>query len=95
MYASSGLRRQEALHLDIEDLDFQNRMIKPKAHNGRTEHTWLTFFNSECSEALKQYLASKKDKNPKLFPMGKDRESCLWVSVRKEMWNRDNASSFA
>ena len=78
LYATSGLRRNEALSLNIEDLDFDNCMVKPKPHNGRTKHTWITFFNGECSEALKQYLAPRKDNNPKLFPMGRAHEEKLW-----------------
>ena len=82
LYASSGLRRQEALSLHIEDLDFENCMVKPKPHNGKTKHSWITFFNEECAEALKQYLASRKDNNPKLFPMGRANEERLWSEAR-------------
>jgi len=78
VYATSGLRRQEALHLFIDQLDFKTGMIQPKQHNGRTKHTWLTFINAECSEVVKQYLATRKDKNPKLFPSSRVIEEKLW-----------------
>ena len=78
VYATSGLRRQEALHLFITELDFKTCMIKPKQHNGRTKHTWVTFFNAECTVVLKQYLTSRTDKSPKLFPMSRVIEEKLW-----------------
>jgi site-specific recombinase XerD len=78
VYATSGLRRQEGLHLLRADLDFKTRMIKPRQHNGRTKHTWLTFFNAECEAVLKAYLDSRTDSNPKLFPMSRVIEEKLW-----------------
>jgi integrase len=77
-YATSGLRRQEALSLNIDDIDFENCMVKPKPHNGRTKHTWLTFFNAECAKSLKGYLSTRKDNNSKLFPMSRVNEERLW-----------------
>jgi len=82
LYASSGLRRREALSLEISDIDFEKRMIRPKPHNGRTKNTWITFFNDECAEVLKQYLATRKDNNPKLFPMSRSHEEKLWFEAR-------------
>jgi integrase len=78
LYSTSGLRRREALSLEIEDLNFETSMISPKPHNGRTKHTWLTFFNIECAESLKRYLSSRRDSNPKLFPFSRLREENLW-----------------
>jgi integrase len=78
VYASSGLRRQEALQLHREDIDLEKFIIKPKPHRGRTKHSWFTFFNAECAEMLKQYLATRTDSNPKLFPMSRAVEEKLW-----------------
>jgi integrase/recombinase XerD len=78
LYASSGLRRQEVLSLETADLNFETCMISPKPHNGRTKHTWLTFFNVECADTLKRYLSSRKDCNPKLFPISRIHEESLW-----------------
>jgi integrase len=66
----------------MEDIDFTTCMVKPKPHNGRTKNTWLTFFNNECAQALKEFLASRKDSNPKLFPMGRADEEHLWYGAR-------------
>ncbi|MCJ7422901.1 tyrosine-type recombinase/integrase [Candidatus Bathyarchaeota archaeon] len=82
LYASSGLRRHETLSLSMEDIDFTTCMVKPKPHNGRTKNTWLTFFNNECAQALKEYLATRRDSNPKLFPMSRAHEERLWYETR-------------
>jgi len=82
LYASSGLRRMEVLNLSITDIDFQNRMIKPKPHSGDTEKTWLSFFNEETSQILKQYLETRKDNNTKLFPMSNKESHSLWNEAK-------------
>jgi integrase len=84
LYATSGLRRREALSLYIEDLDFSTCMIKPKPHYGKTKHTWITAFNRECYEALTQYLATRRDSNSKLFPMSRFDEEHLWFEARSK-----------
>jgi hypothetical protein len=33
----------------------------------RAKKSWVAFFNEEAELALKEYLATKKDGNPKLF----------------------------
>jgi hypothetical protein len=50
----------EILNLFIRDVDFEKRMIKPKAHSGETKKTWLSFFNTETSRVLKTILGSEK-----------------------------------
>jgi len=82
MYASSGLRRMEILGLQKMDIDFEKQTIKPKAHSGETKKVWISFFNNETAEVLKQYLKSRKDGNPKLFPMANTRSHKLWKNAR-------------
>jgi hypothetical protein len=31
-------------------------MIIPKAHNGKTKKSWITFYNDEAEKVLKEYL---------------------------------------
>jgi integrase len=71
IYATTGLRRKEVLSLKIEDIDFERRMIIPGV-GSRTKKTWITFYNGEAEEALREYLGSFKDlnKKAKLFPVG-------------------------
>jgi integrase len=69
VYATSGLRRSEVLGLEIGDIDFKNRMIKPTKNQSRTKHTWISFFNAEAEKALREYLVSRRDIDLRLFPM--------------------------
>jgi len=72
MYATSGLRCSEILSLNrYRDVDFKNRMLKPRKSPNESKHTWLSFYNAEAERELKKYLALRKDSNPKLFPISK------------------------
>jgi hypothetical protein len=33
----------EVLNLSIEDIDFGEKMVKPKSHSGETKRAWLSF----------------------------------------------------
>ena len=80
MFATTGLRRSEVLNLEIKDIDLEKRMVIPKARTSRTKKVWVSFFNEECQEILKRYLATRNDKNPKLFPLARD---TMWKIFRK------------
>ena len=67
MYAATGLRKMELLSLRKDDVDWDKRMIVPRSHSGETKRSWATFFNEEAEQALKEYLATRKDGSPKLF----------------------------
>jgi integrase len=67
--ATTGLRRSEALHLRMDDVDFEMRCVKAK-HDTRTKRAGVTFYNEECELYLQKYLASRTDANPKLFRIG-------------------------
>ena len=84
MYATTGLRRMEILSLTIEDIDFQRRMIKPNKQHNSTKNTWVSFFNDEADIALRKYLASRDDSNPKLFPMCLDYFNSIWKRAKKK-----------
>jgi integrase/recombinase XerD len=84
MYASSGLRKMELLSLKKEDIDWENRMIIPKNHNGETKKSWVTFFNQEAERALKGYLATRKDTSPKLFRISPQNFIDIWKYASQE-----------
>jgi integrase len=71
IYATTGLRRKEVLNLRIGDIDFEKRMIIPRGEFSRTKGTWITFYNAEAEEALKEYLGSFQglNKESRLFPV--------------------------
>jgi integrase len=83
VYASSGLRRNEVLGLNLEDVDFVKRMIRPKTHKGDTKKAWISFYNEECEKVLKQYLETRSDDNPKLFPLARKIERKLWRQAKE------------
>jgi len=74
IYSTTGLRRKEVLNLRIGDIDFEERMIIPKGSTSRTKRTWITFYNDEAEEALKEYLGSFNglNKEAKLFPVSEN-----------------------
>jgi len=83
-YASSGLRRMEVLGLTFEDVDFEKRMITPKAHSGETKKSWISFYNKETQKVLKKYLAERTSGSRKLFPMASLENHSLWRDARQK-----------
>ncbi len=71
VYASTGLRASEVLRLKLNDVDFQNRMVKPENSSSRTKRTWVSFFNCEADEILRQYLANRDNDDERLFPISR------------------------
>lgn len=84
MYASSGLRRMEVLGLTFEDVDFEKRMITPKAHSGETKKSWISFYNAEADEVLRRYLAERRSKSRRLFPMASHANHGLWRDAKEK-----------
>ena len=85
LYATSGLRKSEVLSLGIQDINLEKRMIKPKKEEGsRTKKTWIAFFNKEAEESLKNYLATRHDKDPRLFQMGPSNNLKTWKKAHRK-----------
>jgi integrase len=71
-YATSGLRNSEVLNLDrFQDIDYEDRMLTPNKEGNQSKHTWISFYNEEADKELKAYLVSRKDSDPRLFPISK------------------------
>jgi integrase len=72
VFASSGLRHTEVLSLDrFENVNFEKRILTPNKENNESKHTWVSFYNGEAEKALNEYLGSRKDSDPRLFPISK------------------------
>ena len=85
LYATTGLRRDEILSLELEDIDFDKRMITPRNHEGETKKSWVSFYNEEAEQALKEYLATKKhSRSDRLFPMQRREVVELWRPAREK-----------
>jgi integrase/recombinase XerD len=73
LYATSGIRKTEALTLCEIDVDRTNRCVKPK-HDTRTKKAGVSFYNSECAF----YLDKLRIGNPRIFHMKTDRFDMIW-----------------
>ena len=69
MLATSGLRLNEVLSLDMTYIDFATRTIRPKQHSGRTKSSWISLFNEEAEAVLKDYLKESGIKEGRIFPV--------------------------
>ncbi|MGB9134614.1 MAG: site-specific integrase [Candidatus Bathyarchaeia archaeon] len=84
MYASTGLRKMELLSLRKEDIDWEKRMVIPNGHEGGTKRSWVAFFSLEAEQALRDYLATRKDDNPRLFRVSPHNFIALWRQASQE-----------
>jgi len=85
LYATSGLRRNEGLSLLTSDVDIDKRMIVPRVHSGGTKKSWVSFFNAECQEVMVEYLNSRSDNNPKLYPWNcRKTRNVFWREARRK-----------
>jgi integrase len=80
-YATTGLRKNEVLQLQISDVDFKKRMIIPNKGVNSTKNTWVSFFNAVMEDILREYLDSRRDNNPKLFPISRDIFLKVWKTA--------------
>jgi integrase len=70
--ASSGLRSGEVRNLTLDDVDFNQRMLRPSCHSGATKHSWVSFYNQEAEEILKKFrekLSKRQKMSKKLLPI--------------------------
>ena len=54
-------------------------MVVPRKKNSRTKHTFVTFYNEECEEVLREYLSNRKEKNSdRLFAISHEKFCEIW-----------------
>ncbi len=56
--AKTGIRRDELIRLDVEDVDFESLTIRLKPHPKRTN--LVVFMDDECARALRAWLGSRE-----------------------------------
>lgn len=67
-FAKTGIRRNELITLDMENIDLDKGIIHLKPTAKRTFRT--VFIDNECIEIIKEYLESRGDvKSPALFTL--------------------------
>ena len=77
-YASTGLRKSEALNLNMNrDMDFDTKCVRSK-HDTRSKKAGITFYNEECEKYFKRYLDSRTDSSDLLFVIGSKRFRRIW-----------------
>jgi intergrase/recombinase len=72
-YATSGLRKTEALRLCENELDQVLKCVKPK-HDTRTKKTSVSFYNEECAF----YMEKLSPRDSRRFHIGKKRFKRMW-----------------
>jgi len=85
LVASSGLRKGEVLSLTVNDVDFKLRMFTPHSHKGTSKHSWVSFFNAEAEEMLKEFrahLTVKQRKSYKLIPISNRDFKAEWKTAQ-------------
>jgi len=84
LYATTGWRRREVMALHLEDVDLEARTMTPRLKSSSTKGRLIGCFNQEAAEKLKQYLATRKDKSPKLLPISERTFRRLWHQAAKD-----------
>ena len=79
-YASSGLRKGEVLSINVNDIDFEKRMIVPSNHTGVTKCSYISFFNGETEDALNRLDLG----GDKLFNVSDRQYKKIWKSAQRK-----------
>jgi integrase len=87
-YCVTGLRRNDIMSLMKTELHRDLRMIV-KNNGSRTKHRWITFYNEELADLLHDYLDSREDDNPKVFPISRCRTFQKEWRIAKEKTGLD------
>jgi len=66
---TSGLRIGEIIKLKVENIDFKiNSIDASNIHEGKTKHSWVSFFTNQIAKILENYIEEKYiANNEKIF----------------------------
>ena len=81
-YATSGLRKSELLGLELADVDLAKRMIVPRRGSSSSKNVWVTFFNYEAEDKIREVLECSNSN--KLFNISKKGFKKMWVRARNK-----------
>jgi integrase len=63
LWATTGRRRDEVLTLTLSDINIDERLIIRRVERGETKKEWVSVFNFEAQEYLRQYLNTNPNPN--------------------------------
>lgn len=62
LFAKTGVRRNELIQIDIQDIDWEEQSIKLKPTAKRTNN--IVFFDDECARVLKKWVGIRDQAEP-------------------------------
>jgi site-specific recombinase XerD len=77
---TSGLRVSEAVSIKLEDLNLDEKLVKIKSNKSNKDR--LAILSSKVVDDIRQYLISRKDTNPYLFPI---RDSHITIKLPQKI----------
>lgn len=80
-FAKTGIRRQELIDLDLQDLYLEKNYAILKPHAKRSNR--IVFFDAECSRILEDWITWRQNQRPKI------RSKALFLGVQVFRINRD------
>jgi integrase len=83
LIASSGLRRSEVLNLKLNEIDFEKRMLIPN-HNSKTKRSYISFYNEEAENILRDWLKIRPKESKSLFPIAAKEKHKIFLETRRK-----------
>jgi len=80
-FAKTGIRRQELIDLDLQDLYLSQNYAVLKPHAKRSNR--IVFFDDECSQVLQDWITWRQDQRPKI------KSKALFIGVQGSRITRD------
>jgi len=80
-FAKTGIRRQELIDLDLQDLHLSQNYAVLKPHAKRSNR--IVFFDTECSQVLQDWITWRQTQQPKI------RDKALFLGPHGSRINRD------
>jgi integrase len=80
--ATTGLRKGEILGLLKSQVDTATRAVIPR-HFTRKKRSGITFYNIEAAHWLEEYIAERRDKSDRLFPISDRAWRRIWIKASR------------
>jgi len=91
LFSDTGLRLAELSHIKIDNIDFNNRIIKVKIKGGREAYAT---FGARTKSLLEQYLAERKNNNGYLWDCNENAIVWMLRKLERQTGIKCNAHAF-